>query len=98
MTTPIRRSRSPLRRTAVLVIACAVVGPVLAQGVGKPVPARQKASKPPLTAVAVLPAPQHATPISPAKSDPHKIIFVGGKSALNPQPIPPGDPAGDPPK
>jgi hypothetical protein len=78
-------------------VACAVVGQALAQGVDKHVPARQKASKPPLTAVSVL--PQHAAlPISPPKSDPRKIIFVGGKSSLNPQPIPPGDPAGNPPK
>jgi len=71
---------------------------VLAQGVDKHVPARQKASKPPLTAVSVLP-PQHAAvPINPPKSDAHGIIFVGGESALNPQPIPPGKPLVNPPK
>jgi hypothetical protein len=101
MTSSIRRALSRRCRTGVLLLACAVVGPVLAQGVDKHVPARQKAPKPPLTAVSVL-TPQHAAvPINPSRSDPRKIIFVGGaggKSALNPQPIPPGDPAGNPPK
>jgi hypothetical protein len=32
-----------------------------------------------------------------AKSDKHGIIFVGGKSSLNPQPIPPGHTASKPP-
>jgi hypothetical protein len=98
MIASIQESLSLLRRTGVLAAACVLIGPVLAQGVDKHVPARQKASKPPLTAVSVLPPPLHTTPISPAKSDPRKIIFVGGKPALNPQPIPPGYPAGNPPK
>jgi hypothetical protein len=89
MTASTQKSLSLLRRTGVLAAACILIGPVLAQGVDKRVPARQTASNPPRTAVSVLP-PLHTTPISPAKSDPRKIIFVGGKSALNPQPIPPG--------
>ena len=42
--------------------------------------------------------PQPGVPIEHASStsNAHGIIFVGGKSALNPQPIPPGHP-GDPP-
>jgi hypothetical protein len=101
MTHSIRKSLARLCRTGVLVVACAALGPVLAQGVDKHVPARQKASRPPLTAVSVLPAQHAAVPLNPPKSDPRKIIFVGGaggKSSLNPQPIPPGDPAGNPPK
>src|SRR5689334_17909947 len=98
MTASIQKSLSLLRRTSVLAAACVLIGPVLAQGVDKHEPAGQKASKQPLTAVSVLPPPLHSAPISPAKSDPRGIIFVGGKSALNPQPIPPGDPAGKPSK
>ena len=98
MTSSIRKSLNRPCRTGVLAVACAVVAPVLAQGVDKHVPARQKASKPPLTAVSVLP-PQHAAvAVSPTKSDAHGIIFVGGKSSLNPQPIPPGKPVVNPPK
>lgn len=98
MTSSIRKLLNQLGRTGVLVVACAAVAPVLAQGVDKHVPARQKASKPPLTAVSVLPPPHAAVPVSPRKSDGHGIIFVGGKSSLNPQPIPPGKPVVNPPK
>ena len=98
MTTSTRRSPSLLRRAAVLAAACVVIGPVLAQGVDKHVPTRQRAPSKPTTAISVLPPPVHATPLSPSKSDTRGIIFVGGKSALNPQPIPPGRPVVDPQK
>lgn len=56
MTSSFRPSLSLLRRTGVLAAACVLIGPVLAQDVDKHVPARAKAlSKPPLTAVSVLP-------------------------------------------
>ena len=98
MTASIGASRSLLRRTAVLVVSCAMIGPVFAQGVDKHVPARAKPPSKPLTAVSVLPPPAHTSPISRPKSTSHGIIFVGGKSALNPQPIQPGKPPVDPPK
>jgi hypothetical protein len=38
----------------------------------------------------VSPGPTHASSSAPTSADQRSIIFVGGKSALNPQPIPPG--------
>ncbi len=38
----------------------------------------------------VAPGPLHATTVRSTSQSTHGIIFVGGKNALNPQPIPPG--------